>query len=160
MKNAVLLVLVVILIVGVFFAYRRFTAKPSEACQAYEKFADHLARGDYVQAKALATGDAVDAVQDAANPISPIGAPVTQGQLTEQIAGEVDNVWYSIESETASDNGKKVTIVASQYVHRYRAGDRAVGGGVTNKLKQHVEMQRDASGWKVTSFKEEHIGNE
>ena len=160
MKNAVLLVLVVILIVGVFFAYRHFTAVPSEACQAYQKFAEHLARGDYAQAKSLATGDAVDAVQDAANPVSPIGAPVTQGQLTEQIAGEVDNVWYKIESETPSRDGSKVTIVATQYVHRYRAGDRAVGGGVTNKLKQAVMMQRDGSGWKVSAFKEKHIGNE
>ena len=160
MKNAGKLVLVVILIAGGFFAYKKFMAAPSEACQAYQKFADHLARGNFKQAMDLATGDAVDAIEDAAKPISPIGAPITQGQLTEQIAGEVTSVSYSIESETTSNNRNKVTIVATQYVHRYRAGDRAVGGGVTNKLKHRVEMQRDASGWKVASFKEEHLGNE
>ena len=160
MKNLGRPIMVLILVAAGALAYKWFTAAPSEACLAYQKFADCLARGNLKQAEDLATGAAVDAVNNAATPISPIGSPLTVGVLTEQIAGEVDNVWYKIESEETAEGGKKVMIGATQYVHRYRAGDRAVGGGVTNKYKHYVELQRDASGWKVSTFKQEHIGNE
>ena len=159
MKNLGRPIMVLILIAAGALAYKWFAAAPSEACLAYQKFADRLARGDLKQAADMATGDAVDAVNNA-TPISPVGPPVTQGVLTEQSAGKVDNVWYKIESEEAAEGGKKVMIGATQYVHRYRAGDRAVGGGVTNKFKHYVELQRDESGWKVSTFKQEHIGNE
>jgi hypothetical protein len=161
MRNLKTVVLLLILVGGGYYGYRKFFAQPSDACRAYQKFAELMAYAKYNQAKAMTSGDATDAVEAAAAPIStPVGGGIDRAEMVNQIAGEVTGVSYSIESEVASDGGDKVTIAATQYVHRYRPGDRAVGGGVTNKVKHNVVLEREGSEWKVTSFEEKFIGNE
>jgi len=153
-------IVVVVLVFAGFGAYKWYKRPPSPACQAYEKFAEHWVKAEWKEAEKLAIDDALNAIDEASQPIETIGGPIHQSQMTEQIAGRVQNVWYKIESEKTSEDGTTVDIVAVQRAYRYRAGDRAVGGGVTNKFRQTVQMQDTDAGWMVASFKEEYLGNE
>jgi len=157
--NIKAVVLVVLIFVG-FGAYKWYKRPVSPVCQAYEKFAEHWAKAEWKQAEKLAIDDALNALDEASQPIETIGGPVYQSHMTEQIAGRVQNVRYKIEFEKASEDGTTVDIVAVQSVYRYRAGDRAAGGGVTNRFRQTVQMQDTDAGWMVSSFREEYLGNE
>jgi hypothetical protein len=153
-------VIVIVLIFVGFGAYKWYKRPVSPACQAYEKFAEHWAKAEWKEAEKLAIGDALNAVDEASQPIMTAGGPAYPSQMTEQAAGRVQRVWHRIEYEKASDDGTTVDIVAVQGVYRYRAGDRAAGGGVTNKFRQTVQMKYTYAGWMVTSFKEEYLGKE
>ena len=153
-----------------------YMSKPSEAAMAYEQYADAMARGKMDIAKGLATGTALSDLEVATQPAPPIANPTSmmgiyqkamapqnlqnyKRNMINEIAGDITGIKYKINSETKSSDKTKVTLSATQFVSRYRSGDRVIGGGVVNQFKHDVELSKEGGAWKVASFKEESLGN-
>jgi hypothetical protein len=143
-----LLVLVVLAAAG-FFGYKQVFAG-SEAYRAYERFADALLYDHWEEARKLAHGDDVlGLVSDSERTAK------TGGESYRLIRGTVHGSPYrTVESETASADGKTVTLKVVQEERRGPATMAPVGPP-TLRHRQKVEMLLTSDGWEVESFDEE-----
>jgi hypothetical protein len=157
-----------LLIGGGYYGYHHSSLAPkSEAVQAYQKFADHMVRDQYQEAKQYAVGPALLAVDTLTRPVpnygsSPVGlyksamsdeALKQYGRtMTREIAGDVGETSYKVESEQKSADGQTVTLVAVQQVSRFRSGQVRPN---VSAFRHSVEMKHDATGWRVHSFQEQ-----
>ena len=155
MKRLGKVILAVILIAGGVCLYRCMTG-PSQACQAYQRFADLMAFRMYAKAKALTTGPAAEDMEEKERS-GEMGRAQDLAQVVNRTAGDISGISYNIESETTADNRNKVRLVAVQLVCRHSGS--AMTGATNFKYRHEAEMQREPSGWKVYSFKEERVGN-
>lgn len=146
---------------------------PSEAVAVYQKYAEHMTRGQYEQAKPLATGPALKKVEMILAPApanrgsgpaalfrqisNPQAMEKYRNQMLNEIAGPVEKVSFKIESETSLDNGARVVITAVQSVMRVRPGSTALRGAVTTSFKHSVEVKKDGDKWKVSSLEEAQV---
>ncbi len=162
------LLILLLLIGGGYYGYQHSGFAPkSEAVKTYQKFADHLARDQYQEAKQYATGPALLAVDSLSRPApnygsSPVGvyksamskeAIQQQGRtLTREMAGDVGETSYTVESEQKTADGQTVTLVATQQIARFRAGQVSPNLSIA---KHTVELKHDATGWRVHSFQEQ-----
>jgi len=157
-NTAIKLVLIAAVVAGGIFGYKKYFGAPSEACAAYQAFAEALARAQYSKAKKLSTDQALEYVEEDSQPVMFMGRAVAHhATMTNSIAGDVTGVSYKIESETASDDGSEVDIAAVQSVYRYRPGARAVGGGTVARFRHTVHVRLEGSKWKVSSFEQEQV---
>ena len=116
--------------------------KNSEAFLAYEKYSDALLENRHNDAGKLAVGQvALAAVEEAKVMHARYGA----------MLGEVSYAARTVESETASADGKQVTLVVS--VDCRRGG--APAGPPNVRYKHRVVMVQTEQGWMVDSFEEE-----
>lgn len=157
-----------ILIGGGYYGYQHSSLTPkSEAVQAYQKFADHLVRDQYQEAKTWSAGAALQQVDYLLQPppnygSSPVGLykSVMSDQsikqyarnLTRELGGDVGETSYKVESEQKQSDGQTVKIVAVQQVARYRAGSVRPNISV---FRHTVEVKHDPTGWKVYAFQEQ-----
>ncbi|MBI5854398.1 MAG: hypothetical protein HZB35_04060 [Nitrospirae bacterium] len=162
------LLVVAILIAGGYYGYQHSSLAPkSEVVQTYQKFADHMVRDQFQEAKQYAVGPALQAVETLLQPApnygsSPVGlyksvmsdqAVKKYGRnLTRELAGDVGETAYKVESEQKQSDGQTVKIVAVQQVARFRAGKVQPNISV---FRHTVEMKRAAAGWKVQSIQEQ-----
>lgn len=116
--------------------------KHSEAFLAYEKFSDAMLENRHNDAGKLAVGQgALDAVEAGKVMHARYGA----------MMGEVSYAARTVESETASADGKQITLTVS--VDCRRGG--APAGPPNVRYKHIVVMVQTDQGWMVDSFQEE-----
>ncbi len=72
--------------------------------------------------------------------------------LTREMAGDVGETSYKVESEQKSADGQTVTLVATQQVARFRAGQVSPN---LSFAKHSVELKHDVTGWRVHTFQEQ-----
>lgn len=162
------LLIVMLLIGGAYCGYHhRSLAPKSEAVQTYQKFADHMARDQYQEAKQYAAGPALLAVDMLTRPApnygsSPVGlyrsvmseeAVKQYGRtMTRELAGDVGETSFKVESEQAQADGQTVRDVAVQQVARFRSGQVRPN---ISAFRHTVELKRDPAGWKAYAFQEQ-----
>jgi hypothetical protein len=126
--------ILLVLVGGGYYGYQRSSMAPkSEAFQAYQKFADHMARDQYQEAKSWTAGATLQQVDLLLQPApnygsTPVGlyksvmsdrAVKQYGRnLTRELAGDVGETAYKVESEQKQSDGQTVKIVAVQQVAR------------------------------------------
>ncbi len=162
------LLLVALLLGGSYYGYQHSPLAPqSEAVQAYQKFADHMARDQYQEAKQYAAGPALLVVDTLTRPApnygsSPVGlyksamsdeAIKQHGRtLTREMASDVGETSFKVESEQTHGDGQTVQIVAIQQVSRFRSGQVRPN---VSAFRHTVELKHDPTGWKVYAFQEQ-----
>ena len=124
-------------------------AGPSEAWETYTRFNDYLAHDQYGNAGKLATRGAsrivkVQELRGRRNTKLGISrSTLSKDEKETRKHGEVTGVSYERISETASPDGRTVTIEAVARVCRQ---------GGCNDQRQRAEVCQLGDGWKVCSF--------
>lgn len=122
----------------------------TEAFHGYEKFADALHNARWVQAEAMASGDAAFAAIDAERAVE----REMGGNAYRQIVGVVHNSDRKVESETVSADGKTDTLEVTELARR-GSETMAPIGPATVKFHTKVVMVLTDAGWRVDSYVEE-----
>lgn len=135
---------------GLGFCVYRFAFASSEAYQTYSRFADAMLYDRWDDARDLASGNGVEETIDESESI-----PMSIGyERYRQLRGVVHgSPWRTIESETASDDGRTVTLQVVQDVRRGSATMSPIGPA-TVRYRHQVVMVKTAEGWKVEEFEE------
>ncbi|MBI4064029.1 MAG: hypothetical protein HY401_06975 [Elusimicrobia bacterium] len=152
---------------GGYQAYKTY-GPVSDACKAYQNFADHWAKGSYQTTKELAIGPALAEVELRLAPPPPAGrammgiigqafSPQAMNQhareMVNDMAGSIEKITYMITSEQTQ--GDTVEISAIQKVQRYGTAAQGALGRPISKFKHEVTLKKEGEAWKVYSFKEE-----
>ena len=142
--------------------YKRYLAPPSPAYQAYQHFADAMAREKYDDAAALATGaakNAILAIQQRENP-APMhiyGRTLSMKPPSiSEIAGEVDGIRFKLVSEQSSGDGEALEVLEA--VNRTPPGVTSAMNMHWKSFRHHVKMVQEGQAWHVSEFAEEPDG--
>jgi len=127
-------------------------AAPSPAWEAYTRFSQYLAHGQYGNARGMAARAGVRAVQIRElrgrrnTRLGISGQAASRDDLEWQAKGDLLGVSHDVISEVASADGQSVKIEAVQRVCRRQAG--------CEENEHTVEMCQVGQEWKVCSFRE------
>lgn len=138
MKN--LIILVVLAGVG-FGAFKLLVKKETEAYKTYCKFADALAKTQFVTCQEMAEG------AEALSQINLANIANKRAILRRNFLGSE----CEFESETPGKDAKEVTVKMTQNFN-YSVGNQATAFGYWRKIRHTARMVRVGDQWKVASF--------
>lgn len=147
---------------GGWWGYQQWFAPPSPAFQAYSRYSEAMARGQYQAAAEGASGEAKEYAESMVAAMAPASMKIYGREFTmskppvSEIAGEIAWIKRKRNEERKKDDGT-VVIRAEETVCRIPPGVSSALCKWPVSFRDDVEVVQDGGTWKVSLFREERL---